>query len=224
MKLRISLYLENIIPSHVKQQFFEIRKKARTSVRKTQNGKEKVSDVKFITTYNPDLPIIKKIIKNSLYIVHTDEKMKKIFPRNIIKPFSRRKSIFKETLSPSLFPSKAERIENSITSCNKCDIYKIFFFSHNKFKCKVTGRIYNIRGKLTCNKSIAVYLMSGSNCDDQYVGSVLGFQRRFKIHKSDIKTKKDRCGTARHLNNKCTESSNPHKFLKTRIIESVRCD
>ena len=127
MKLRITLYLENIIPSHVKQQFFEIREKARTSVRKTQNKKEKVSDVKFITTYNPDLPIIKKIIKNSLYIVHTDEKMKKIFPRNTIKPFSRRKSIFKEILSPSLFPSKAERIENSITSCNKCDIYKIFF-------------------------------------------------------------------------------------------------
>ena len=101
---------------------------------------------------------------------------------------------------------------------------RFFFLSHNKFKCKVTGRIYNIRGKLTCNKSIAVYLMLCSNCDDQNVGSALGFQRRFKIHKSDIKTKKDRCGTARHLNNKCTESSNPHKFLKTRIIESVRCD
>ena len=44
------------------------------------------------------------------------------------------------------------------------------------------------------------------------------------MHKSDIKTKKDRCGAAWHLNAKCTDSSNPHKFLKTQIIESVQCD
>ena len=42
----------------------------------------------------------------------------------------------------------------------------------------------------------------------------LDFKSRFRIHKSDIKTKKDRCGTARHFNTKCTDSSNPHKFLK----------
>ena len=44
------------------------------------------------------------------------------------------------------------------------------------------------------------------------------------MHKSDIKTIKDRCGAARHLNAKCTDSSNTHKFLKTQIIESVQCD
>ena len=106
----------------------------------------------------------------------------------------------------------------------KCDICKNFFLSDTKFKCKVTGRIYNLRGKLTCNSSLVVYLMSYSNCDDQYVVSVLGFKSRFRIHKSDIKTKKARCGTARHLNNKYTESSNPQKLLKTQIIESVQCD
>ena len=66
--------------------------------------------------------------------------------------------------------------------------------------------------------------MSCSNCYDQYVWSALDFKSRFRIHKSDIKTKKDRCGTARHFNTKCTDSSNPHKFLKVQIIESVQCD
>ena len=42
----------------------------------------------------------------------------------------------------------------------------------------------------------------------------LDFKSRFRIHKSDIKTKKDRRGTARHFNTKCTDSSNPKKFLK----------
>ena len=72
-------------PSLVKQQFSEVRKKTRAEARQKQNRKEKVSDVKFITTYNPALPNINKIIKNNLAILYTDEKMKKIFPPNTIK-------------------------------------------------------------------------------------------------------------------------------------------
>ena len=149
--------------------------------------------------------------------------MKKIFPPNTIKTLYRREKNLKEILSPSLFPSKAKQIENSITSCNKCDICKNFLVSDTKFKCKVTGRVYNIRGKLTCNTPNVVYLISCSNCYDQYVGSALDFKSRFRIHKSDIKTKKDRCGTARHFNTKCTDSSNSHKFLRIQIIESLQC-
>ena len=40
-------------PLLVKQQFPEVRKKTRTEARQKQNRKEKVNDVKFITTYNP---------------------------------------------------------------------------------------------------------------------------------------------------------------------------
>ena len=40
-------------PSLAKHQFSEVRKKTRTEAREKQNAKDKVSDVKFITTYNP---------------------------------------------------------------------------------------------------------------------------------------------------------------------------
>ena len=211
-------------PSLVKQQFSEIRKKTRAEARQKRNRKEKVSDVKFMTTYNLALPNINKIIKNNIAILYTDEKRMKIFPPNTLKTLYRRKKNLSRFLSPSLFPSKAKQIENSITSCSKCDIYNNFLVSYTKFKCKVTRRVYNIRGKRTCNSPNVVYLMSCSNCYDQYVWSALDFKSRFRIHKSDIKTKKDRCGTARHFNTKCTDSSNPHKFLKVQIIESVQCD
>ena len=89
--------------------------------------------------------------------------MKKIFPPNTIKTLYRREKNLKEILSSSLFPSKAKQIENSITSCDKCDICKNFLGSDTKFKCKVTGRVYNIRGKLTCDTSNVVYLISCSN-------------------------------------------------------------
>ena len=74
--------------------------------------------------------------------------MEKIFPPISIKTLCRREKNLKEILSPSLFPFKAKQIENSITSCNKCDTCKNFLVPEAKFKCKVTGRVYNIRGKL----------------------------------------------------------------------------
>ena len=58
-------------------------------------------------------------------------------------------------------------------------------------------------------------------CLEQYVGSAIKFKSRFRIHKSDIKTKKDRCGTARHFNNKCCNSSNPFVYLHVQLIEKV---
>lgn len=62
------------------------------------------------------------------------------------------------------------------------------------------------------------------------VGMLLGskpainFKNRFRLHKSDIKTKKYRCGTARHFNNKCSHTNNPHEFLQVQLIESVESD
>ena len=114
--------------------------------------------------------------------------MKKILPPNTIKTLYSREKNLKEILSPSLFPSKAKQFENSITSCNKCDICKNFLVSDTKCNCKVIGRVYNIRGKLTCNTPNVVYLISCSNCYDQYEASSLDFKSRFRIHKSDIKT------------------------------------
>ena len=72
-------------PSLVKQQFSEVRNKTRTEARQKQSRKEMVINVKFITTYNPALPNINRIVKNNLSILHTDEKMKKIFPPNTMK-------------------------------------------------------------------------------------------------------------------------------------------
>ena len=77
---------------------------------------------------------------------------------------------------------------------------------------------------MSCYSSYGIYLISCKNCEDQYIGSAIDFKARFRIHKSDIKTKKDRCGTARHFNNKCFDVQNPHRFLQVQLIESVVSD
>ena len=183
-----------------------------------------MSDLKLFTTYNPALSNIHDIIKNSLSIWRPDENMKKIFPSKSIKTLYRGEKNLKEILSPSLFPAKPKISERCLTSCKKCDICKDYLITDNKFKYKVTDKFYNVRGNLCCNSSNVVYLISCNNCEDQYIGSATDFKARFRIHKSDIKTKKDRCDTARYFNSKCSDVQNPRRFLQVQLIEPVVSD
>ena len=150
-----------------------------------------------------------------------DENMKKIFSSKSIKTLYRRKQNLNEILSPSLFPANPKNSESCITSCKKCDICENYLITNNKFKWKVTGRFYNVRGNLCCNSSNVIYLISCKNCEDQYIGSATDFKARFRIHKSDIKTKKDRCDTASHFNSKCSDVQNPHRFFQVQLMKSV---
>ena len=178
-----------------------------------------MSDLKFITTYNPALPNIHNIIQNNLSILHTDENRKKSFPSKSIKTLYRREKKLRKILSPSLFPAKPKKSESCITSYRKCDIWKNYLITDNKFKCKVTGRFYNVRGNLSCNSSNVMYLNSCKNCEIQNKESGIDFKVRSRIYKSDIKTKKYRCGTARRFNNKYSDDQNPHRFLEIQLIE-----
>ena len=176
---------------------------------------------KFITTYNPMLPNIRKLVNSRLHMLHADETMKQIFPLNSITTVFKRSKNLKEMLAPSLYPTSKKKFECSIKVCNKCDICKNYLVSTTDFQCKVTGKKYKIRGNLSCNSLNVIYLISCKNCHDQYVGSASNFKNRFRIHKSDIKTKKDRCGTSNHFNEKCVSSPNIHGFLQVQIIEHV---
>ena len=68
-----------------------------------------------------------------------------------------------------------------------------------------------------------IYLITCMKCLEQYVGSAIKLKSRLRNHKFDIKTKKDRCGTARHLNNKCCNSSNAFVYLRVQLIKKVYC-
>ena len=101
---------------------------------------------KFITPYNPTLPNINKIIQTNLFILHTDEDMKKLFPPNSLTTIYRREKNDRKILSPSFFPPKFNKNESSIINRNKCDICKNDLISENKLKCKVNSRVYSVWG------------------------------------------------------------------------------
>ena len=114
--------------------------------------------------------------------------------------------------------------ESCIASCKKYDICKNYLLTDNKFKCKVTGRFYNVRDNLSCNWCNTIYLIFCKNYEDQYIRAAIDFKARFSTHKSDIRSKKERCGTARHFNTKCSVVQIPPMFLQVQLIESVLSD
>ena len=64
-------------------------------------------------------------------------------------------------------------------------------------------------------------MISCKNCEDQFIQWAIDFKGRFRIHTSDIKTKKGRCGAVSHFNSKCSDVQNAHRFLQIQLIESV---
>ena len=110
-----------------------------------------------------------------------------------------------------------------LSKCGKkCDICDNFLVCRNEFTCKVTGKTYKVRGNLSCNSANVVYLISCKLCKDRYVGSAYknNFKPRFRVHKSDINTGKDRCGVAKHFLTKCTDVGELEN-IEVHLIEQV---
>ena len=134
--------------------------------------------------------------------------------------FKRNQSL-KELLLPYLYPNKKVIRTNLITSCNKCDMCKNYLICSNYFTYSVTNRRYHTRGFLYCNCNNVIYLITCKNCLEQYVGSATNFKNCLRIHKSYIKTIKDRCGSPKHFSGMRKNNSNIFQFLSVQIIEQV---
>ena len=89
------------------------------------------------------------------------------------------------------------------------------------FNCKVTNKKYYINKNFDCNSMTAIYFISCTNCNAQYVDSAVDFKKAFTKHKSDGTTKKNRYGIARSFTNKYQDPHNPHAFLKIQPTEQV---
>ena len=149
------------------------------------------------------------LVKKYLPLVHSDRNFKELFCATSFNIICRRDKVYKELLSPWLYPNRKSTKSNSIISCNSCDIFKNYMF---------------FKRYLHCNSFNLIHLVECSNCKQQDTGSALNFKQWFRIDKSDIKTNKDCCRTSRHFNNVCCHPSNPHFHLKVQLIEQVFCN
>ena len=217
------LITQDYKPTLVDGQFQEVCKITRTEARAKGSKNNQLTKIKFLTTYNPSLPKIEGFIGKSISLLHSDDSFKQLFPANMFSTICRHNKNLEQLLAPSKNPNPKNSRQNSITSFKKCDICKNYILFDRNFKCTVTDKVYYIKCEMNCESTNIIYWITCMKCLEQYVGSATKFKSTFWIHKSDIKTKKDRCGTARHFNNKCCHSSNPFLYLRVKLIEKVYC-
>ena len=96
----------------------------------------------------------------------------------------------KELLAPSQYLNPKNSKQNSITSSNKCDICINYMVFDRTVKCAVTGKVYYIKGEMNFESTNIIYLITCMKSVERYVASATKFKSIFRIHKSDIKTKK----------------------------------
>ena len=88
----------------------------------------------------------------------------------------------------------------------------------------VSRKKHYVGYNFTFHPTNVIYLVKCVTCKCQNIGSATSFKQHFHIHKSDIKTKKDRCGIASHFNFTCCSPINLHGYLKVQLIEQVLHD
>ena len=94
-------------------------------------------------------------------------------------------------LAPSSYPKSVNSRVNIITPCNSCNVCKHYLVAERKFTSKVTGKTYFIKGDLSFNSKNVIYLITCDKCKDKYISLEVGFKPRFRVHKSDIKQKRN---------------------------------
>ena len=85
----------------------------------------------------------------------------------------------------------------------------------------LTWKYIYLHSKLNYNSCNVIYFVQRSNCPRQNVGSPWNFKERFRIHISDIKINKDRCGTSRRFRKISCHPVNHHSYLQFRLKEQV---
>ena len=92
--------------------------------------------------------------------------MKKVFPEGTVSVTYRRGKCLKELISPSLYPRTVTESASRVSKCNesRCDICKNYMVFKNEFTCTTAGKIYKVRGDLTCKSDNVIYLISCKKC------------------------------------------------------------
>ena len=98
-------------------------------------------------------------------------KRKEVSKVNKFSVTYKRNKNLKEMVVPSLYPKPSIKITRTIVSCNKCEMCKNFLITYSQFRCTVIGKTYFMKGNLSCDSCNVIYLITCSNCREQYLGS-----------------------------------------------------
>ena len=168
----------------------------------TYKTRQSNSRVPLVCEYHPALPPLASFIHKHLPILHSQERLKSVFPEPPVLAYSRPRNL-RDILVTAKFSDKSEPqtdITGSRPCSSNCKTCKLVDCT-NSFKSFRTSRKYPIQQDIHCLSKNLVYLIYCNLCGVQYIGeSQNTLRQRMTGHRSAIKTKKFQQPVARHFN------------------------
>ena len=199
LKLALENIKKNFIsrgykPQNVDDQFLRINDVNRKELLEYKEKKNE-KKLKFITTFNRNLPKLREAIGKNWDILLTNEKQAELFKEKPIIAFKRNRNL-KDMLGGSKLLNnkkvvKGSRKEGQCRPClsqvgNKCCKHLL---STKTFRSSTTGERFTIRHQVNCGTKKGIYLGSCELCPKpQYVGKFETFwNKRLYNHRKDAK-------------------------------------
>lgn len=164
------------------------------------NPRDRLNRTPLVTTYHPSLTNLTKMIRRHLPILHTSQRLRKVFPNPPIVAFRRPRNL-RDLLVRAMITTPATSSNTGSAPCNnrRCKCCEEIVTCRS-FTSKHTGRKYNIRAEITCKSKNLIYLISCRKCGTQYVGETeQTLHARMNGHRSDIRTRKTEKPVAAHF-------------------------
>ena len=160
--------------------------------------------------FSPVQSYLNDIIKQHLLLLYSKDENKDKFPINPVDTIYIWGRNLTEIVSPYLYHRAKYICKISMNSCGGCDICKNLLMWSNAFTCTAVKKKDFVDEK----RDLFTYFFL-SLCSKWSVTN-------FSVGKIKICTKIDLYPIARHFNNECCGSNYPHKYLSTKINETIR--
>ena len=151
---------------------------------------KKPDRVPFITTYNPALPNIHKVLRQKQPILHSTERLHEIFKETPVVAYRRSPNLRDLLVRAKLKnPSTASQPNHSFGTfrCNSkhgCLTCPHIDNERTNYTFNNTGEVREIKQQMTCKSTNLIYMIECKRCKKQYIGETKRTLReRFTEHR-----------------------------------------
>ena len=215
------LVSRNHSAKNVIDNFKKVKNISRADARKKRIRSESQKRLRFFTEYNPRGPNVLESIKKHEHFIRGHEFLNRLFPPGCFQVVHRRSKNLKELILRADPYSVKNPQHGCYSKCGRCDSCKNFVFGYDRVKIFATGRVINLRKDIDCNTPNIVYCAECLKCGEQGVGSTWVWKPRLSNYKSHIRHNRKTCRIVKHFTDKCTDSTDPHKYLKFHILDCL---
>ena len=150
------------------------------------SAKRKKNLLVFVNDYNPNNPKLIEIIRNSIEMLNSDEKMKKVMSKKTLIHSQRQPKNLKRLLTRSKFEnSQIQNVKPKIVEkCNGATCLLCAYMIEGETFTMKNQQVLQVNSYMNCRSTYVIYCLQCQGCGENYIGSTFTFRDRMNLHKS----------------------------------------